>query len=278
MEFLNKIEAFINKMLIKLGELIWNFVLKMIPAPIKDFIKNFKARIKSLPAVLKNLLIKIVKNAKTNLLSFNYKAALQETYQKALTQYKETSAKHGSGVKKIFLIPFLMVSQWLQGLTAVQTLLLLTCTGASFLAIVGIGFSGHRMVKGQGNDRFPASVEVEVEYERPVYYKKETKHFEVTNFRLPVYIPQVNEVKSVDIDFIATLSNRAAKQFLEKHEFQLRDFLILQIEPSVASFPLEEEGKEIIRRKLLTEINDYLRNHEVEGEVVEMKITYTLAN
>jgi hypothetical protein len=175
-------------------------------------------------------------------------------------------------------MPFLVVAQWVQGLSPAQALLLLGFSGASILSVIGIGFSGHKLAKNHLDDgRAPASVD-EILYERPGYYKKQTRHFEVSNFRLPVYVAQVNEVRSVDIDFTATMSNRNAKMYLEKREFQLRDHLINNIEPSVSSFPLEEEGKEIIRKKVWMEINDYLKENKIEGEVTELKITYVLAN
>jgi hypothetical protein len=65
---------------------------------------------------------------------------------------------------------------------------------------------------------------------------------------------------------------------LEKLEFQLRDHLILNIEPMISSFPLEEEGKGILREKLIMEINDFMKAQGLEGQVKDLKITYILAN
>lgn len=282
MGFLEKIENLINLLLIKLGELI----VKAIPGPLKTLFAKISGAIqfiilnfKRLPSLAKTFIINLIGKTKSTAMSIDYKAALVETYKKAMAQYKEKSPQGMSTMKTVFLTPFLMIGQWLQGLSAAQAMLLLTFTGASFLAVIGIGFSGQKLASsGQSADRAPASAEEVVEYQRPEYYKKQTKFFEVTNLRLPVYFAKVNEIRSVDIDFTATLSNRNSRMFLEKHEFHLRDHLILQIEPSVASFPLVEEGKEIIRRKLLVEINDFLKLNEIEGEVTELKITYVLAN
>lgn len=282
MNLLVKLENAINFLLNKLGELIY----KAIPAPIKAVFAKISAvfawlsqNIKSLPVHAKNFLIAFIGKTKSSALSFDYKAALLDTYKKAMAQYKEKSPESAGKIGTVFLTPFLMIGQWLKGLSAAQSMLLLSFSCASILAVIGIGFSGHKLMNKQSEDgRTPASVIEEVAYERPDYYKKQTKHLELTNLRLPVYVAKVNEIRSVDIDFTATLSNRNSRMFLEKHEFHLRDHLILQLEPSVASFPLEEEGKEIIRRKLLVEINDFLKQNEIEGEVSELKITYVLAN
>ena len=282
MNFLEKIENAINFLLIKLGELM----LKAIPSPVKkvfaklgEWCRYLADNFRQLPALTKSFLLALMAKVKSSALSFDYKAALLETHKKAMAQYKEKSPDGMGAMKKFFMTPFLMMGQWLQGLSPSQSLLLLTFSCASILSVIGIGFSGHKLMHGQSEaSRTPASATEEVLYQRPDYYKKQTRFLELTNLRLPVYVANVNEIKSVDIDFSATMTNRNSRMFLEKHEFHLRDHLILQMEPSVASFPLEEEGKEIIRKKLLAEINDFLKINEVDGEVLELKITYVLAN
>jgi flagellar basal body-associated protein FliL len=282
MNFILKIENAINSLLNKLGELIY----KAIPAPLKSVLGKILAallwpsqNIKRLPSLIKTLAITLISKTKSAALGFNYKAALVETYKKAVAQYKEKSPKSAGKISFVIQTPFLIIAQWLRGLSAAQSMLLLTFSCASILAVIGIGFSGHKLMNTHGEEgRIPASISEEIVYERPDYYKKQTKHVEITNLRLPVYIAKLNEIRSVDIDFTATLTNRYARMFLERQEFQLRDHLILQLEPSISSFPIQEEGKEIIRRKLLNEVNDFLKQHEIEGEVIELKITYVLAN
>jgi flagellar basal body-associated protein FliL len=278
MNFIIKIENAINLFLNKLGGLI----LKSIPGPFKKIFSKLAAilawtlkNFKSLPLLTKNFLISLIAKTKSLVLSLEFKTALIESYKNAMNRYKETSSESKGKMKTLLLTPFLIIGQWLQGLSASQSMVLLSFSCASILAVIGIGFSGHKLLN---TGRSPASISEEVAYERPDYYKKQTKHLEITNLRLPVYVAQINEIRSVDIDFIATMTNRNARMFLEKHELQLRDHLILQLEPSIASFPLKEEGKEIIRRKILNEVNDFLKQREIEGEVVELKITYVLAN
>lgn len=278
MGLIEKLEILLNGLLFKLGELLW----KVMPLPVKKFADKWQAWklivhdfVKTLPSLLKILFFKILATVKSIATSIDYKAIFVDSYKSAMARYN--GAKLG-GLKKLILTPVLVFAQWLQGLTPGQSLMLVTFTCASILAVIGIGFSGQKLLN-QGKDagRTPASAE-EISYDRPGYYKKHTKHFTMTNFRLPVYIPELNEIRSVDVDFTATLSNRHARMFLEKWEFQLRDHLILQIEPSISSFPLEEEGKVIIKKKIWAEINDFLKLHEIDGEVTELKITYALAN
>lgn len=287
MGLIEKLENLVNKLLILMGELFMRFLSKITPPGIKKiavtisgwiergihFCKNLPARlIKSAPLILAKI--------KGTLAEYDFKAKLQESYKAAMVQYANSkpSAKI-SGFKKTLLTPFLIIGQWLKGLTAPQKVMLLGFTAASILSVINIVSTGNRIVEDQLKaNRAPASVEEEVQYERPEYYKKQTRHLDMTSIRLPVYFANVNELRSIDIDFTATLSNRMARMKLELLEFQLRDHLVLNIEPMVANFPLEEEGKEILRVKLLNEINDFMKERQVEGEVSDLKLTYILAN
>jgi flagellar basal body-associated protein FliL len=244
-----------------------------------ELIAHARANLKQLPTLFFHWGLRKLKALKGSLLAYDYKSKCREIYDSALSHYKAKSPEKIGQAKLIFMTPVFLLTEWLKGLTAAQTLVLITFSGASFLATMSMIYSGHRIAKHQSSEgRAPASAEEEIVYERPEYYKKELRHFQISNFRLPVYIADVNEVGSVDIDFTATVSNRNARMELEKLEFQLRDFLIHHLEPSVATFPLQEEGKEIIRKKLWEEVDNFLRERNIQGHVVEIKITYVLAN
>lgn len=274
MDFLFKLENLINALILKIGARI----LALIPEKIKAFFERLPelamkliAFAKALPAFLKTKLPGLKSWA------LNYKETIIEPLKEGLKKYNAGQKEKAGQMKVIFLAPFLIVSQWLKGLTVPQSLLLMFFTGASVLSGISIISSSSRLMQDQDAGRAPAS-EDEVSYDRPVYYKKDTKHVTFSNLRLPVYIPEVNQLRSVDIDFTATMSTRESKIFLEKMEFQIRDHLILEIEPSIASFPLTEEGKEIIRHKLARELDFFLKTHKVNGFVEDMKVVYILAN
>ncbi len=276
MGLIEKIETFLNDLLFKLGALI----AKLTPQILKKSIKKLSLFsdsafrfLKSMPPILWERFQVFLKK--------NVAQAKQIDFRKRLgsiaNDIKSKNPKAGK-FKTFFLLPFKILALWLQGLSPGQVLLLLSFTGGSILALIGIGFSGKKMALSYlDTGRFPASEEV-LSYDRPDYYKKDRRHAMFVNLRLPVYFAQINEVKNVDIDFTVTLSNRNTRMFIEKHDFKIRDHLILQIEPSVASFPIEEEGKQVIKNKLLVEINEFLKQHEIEGTAEEVNLTYILAN
>lgn len=254
----------------------------MIPAKLVVFyasliywIKNFK----TLPAILTKFFTELFVKLKGTLLTIDYKAKYKETSALLQAHMRAQSAKGASKFKVLIAVPYIVVAQWLQGLSFGQSTLVISFTLASFIAGVSIFSTGNRLVGLQNMvTRTPASVEEEEKYDRPVYYKKDARHFLVSNIRIPVHFSEINELRTVDIDFNATLSNRQSRKFLEKYEFQLRDYLILNVEPSVASFPLEDEGREILKAKIRNEIDNFLKERQVEGFVEEIKMTYILAN
>jgi flagellar basal body-associated protein FliL len=290
MKFLLKIEDAINHVLILIGDLFMNLLKKLMHPKLILLIERIKQAIAEGILWLKNLPKLIIQKTpifiswfKNYLKTFNYKTELEKTFAVAIAQYEKTQAGHKlSKLKQILLVPFLIVGQWLQGLTAAQTVILLGSTAASVLAAINIFFSSHRVLEShQYGYRSPASMEFEEEevvYERPDYYKQEFRHLQLTNVRLPVYVTDINELKHIDIDFTATLSNRMGRMMMERLEFQLRDHLILEVEPMEVNSPLVDEGKEILRQKLMQEINTFLKSRQIEGYVQDLKLTYILGN
>ncbi len=283
MEVLNKIEAIINKLLEKLGAFLVIKFFKFLPPKILLISQKIQAyknkciqHVKTFPQTIKTKLAVLLVYLKSSLSSFDFKAifaAFLEKYKIQKTDKNQTSSK----LKRVLLTPFLLLNEWIKGMSITQTLLMFGFTGASILASIGMIFSSNRILN-QTQMRAPASAEIEVLYERPDYYKEDSRHMSISNFRLPVYVAEVNQIRSVDIDFIATMSNRNIKKFLELNEFQLRDHFVNNFEPLIATFPLEEEGKEVIKKKILLEINAFLKLYNKEGNVEDLKITYILAN
>jgi flagellar basal body-associated protein FliL len=286
MNFITKIEEFINDLLLKLGDLIVKLVLKIIPKRLlkiftnfKESIDSFKSFVKNLPQNCKLFLIQFLTKTKTKLTSIDYKAHIISSLEFIKMQYKTHLAKGGNKFKAIFLAPIKLIGTWVQGLTPFQSVALLGLTTASILSFLSIISTSNRLFEiAQSQQRAPASIEDEAAFDRPDYYKKEKRHVLMSSVRLPVYNGDINDLQTVDIDFNVTLSNRQTRNSLEKLEFQLRDYLILKLEPQIPDFALQEEGKEIIRKKIWFEIDSFLKEREINGHVLEVKITYVLAN
>lgn len=266
MNLISKIEDIINTLLTRIFELMLGFVPMSI--------RNFFAKVPRFPFWVKDSVFSFVAYVKLK---------ASESHQELMLMNAEKRSMAYRRMKAFLFTPLYMLGHWLDGLSTGQSILLLTFTSASLLSVISIGFSGNRILNYQEEgtviERTPASVEEqEITYDRPEYYKKQERHFTISNLKLPLYEGDLDSLRTVDIDFNATLSNRNSRLFLEKNEFNLRDHLVLTIEPSIADFPMKEEGKDIIRDKISKEINLFLKAHQIEGEVLEMKLTYILAN
>ena len=124
--------------------------------------------------------------------------------------------------------------------------------------------------------RAPASTEVFEK--RPEYYRRADRTMIVRNIKLPLYIQDIKQIRSILIEFSVTTTTRFAKIYLEHYEHKIRDQIFMSMEPVVSNFPLEEEGKEILKEKIQHELNLFLKNERVEGEVEAIKILYIIAN
>jgi len=113
---------------------------------------------------------------------------------------------------------------------------------------------------------------------RPVYYRQAERMFKIEDINLQLFLEDTKRNKQVWIDFSILASNRNAIIYLQDHEVQLRDHLTTNVEPVIPQLPIEEEGRQIIKDKLRTEINDFLEKNHIEGKVLDIYLDYLLAS
>ena len=81
-------------------------------------------------------------------------------------------------------------------------------------------------------------------------------------------------------DFTVEGSNRYIAAYFSSrvNENLIKDKLNNSIEPIVPSFPLEEEGKRIIKLKIKEEINELVQKLKIKGYISKVYINNVLAN
>lgn len=282
MKFLFKIEDALNSAILWIGSYLNKGWVKVRPAWFMRFVAWWtvqKSKLQSIPALCRDFVAKN-KEAPKNILKVDYKGIFSQAIEAGKKAYSQN--KKDSPIKAVLsalAIPFNFIFKWAKSLSPGQFLLLFSSTLASIMAILGITINSYRLVeKSSQMSRSPASIEVENLYDRPGYYKKETREVSFTNVKLPVFVMGITELQSLMIDFSVNTSNRATRQWLEKHEFQVRDHLVLTVEPLLPAYPMTDEGRVVLTEKLKHEINTFLKTREVEGEVKEVRIIYILAN
>jgi flagellar basal body-associated protein FliL len=272
MNFLFKIEDLLNNVLLWLGHklmLVWN---KICPSWMKTKWlalklkltewKNFRPRLK--PRDLLKIKVDYM----------GVFAAALDAGQKAFQKSKQHSPL--KAVVSAFSAPFVYLFQWAANLKPAHFIILFVFTTASIFSVMGIVIQSKKMLQTETASRAPAAAEVA--YSRPAYHKIDERELTFNNVKIPVYVTGLNELRALIIDFSVVTSNRATKRWLEKNEFQMRDHLIQTLEPVLPSFPMTEEGRAMITEKLKAELNVFLANHQVEGEIKETRLVYILAH
>ena len=179
-----------------------------------------------------------------------------------------------------FLAPLLYkLKGWWAGLRPETIALTIIGSAAFGLTTLGLVTSTQRMTEDEGVAREPAAkVERATKIStRPHYYKVDEKQFTVLNIQMPIYVGGVNKIRSLRVDLTITPSNRYIREYLYDHEYLVQDKLNSSIRPIVPEFPLQEEGKRILKEKVRLELNELLQKHKIKGEIKEVHIHSMLA-
>lgn len=116
------------------------------------------------------------------------------------------------------------------------------------------------------------------EIKKPKYHLATLRQYKFENVSLQLLLEDTKRNKQVYIEFVTQTVNREGVQILKHHDVEVKDFLMMNVEPVVPGLPLDDEGKRIIRDKIKFEINNYLKHHHLETEVEEVFIDYILAS
>ena len=283
MELLNKLEDLINRLLFWIGSKLTDLLTRLTPPPVRKFfarvmsyLKQPLLFVKNLPQWLKAKLAEFKSRPK---LKIDYKGILAQAIDAGQKAFKKS--KDQTPFKAIFSAlsaPFVFLFIWAQSLKPQHFMLLFFFTTASILSIFGIALNTKTILKKEFfGTRIPASAPIEG-YNRPSYYKKETREVYFSSVKVPVYIQGINELRALMIDISLITSNRATRAWIERKEFSMRDHLVLTLEPVVPTFPLTDEGRTMLSEKIKDELNIFLRQHSVDGDIQEVRLVHILGH
>ena len=110
------------------------------------------------------------------------------------------------------------------------------------------------------------------------YEDRGRNFFLISNIVIPVY-RDASSFQKIVVDFTIVPSHQHIKRyFWDEHNIHLiYDRLNSHMAPVALDFPLEEEGKSIIKQKVRDEINQLVKDLKIEGEIKEVYIGRILA-
>jgi hypothetical protein len=284
-----QIEELINSLIARIAGLISGKAKSITPKKIKEKVDNSKELITSRRGVLKQKLEKRKEQALTSVVKAKEKVdkakiKTLETVQKAReVNPKELKwAKVSAAILAFVAPPFIKLKGWYLNLKPTQIASFVTLSTVATLASVNIYVQSNKIAE---ESRSPASEAVEevdkatAISRRPAYFKKTEKQFKVTNVVLPAYVNSNGAIKKLVIDFTIESSNKYIKAFFwdPQNTHYIYDVLNSQMEPISIEFPLEDEGKSIIKEKIHKEMNLLLKRLKIKGEIKEVHIHSMIA-
>ena len=250
------IEAKINKLLEPIFSFIERHLKKLVPKQIKQ--------LKAKPINKQD----IAKQA----------SALKMTLQKIAQFLAAVISKCRSfNIKKIkfkslfiliggLLAPLLLKTKtWYLSLR--PTTIVLFIASSSVIGVAGIGIYTSSKKIAEKSQILVSEPEQVVYKPRAPYHNQDDKQLEITHVNIPVYIGKGNAVRTLIIDFSLQTSNRYIKEYFFQNDHLIKDRLNHSMQEIIPNFPLTLEGQQIIREKIIKEINALIKEQKIKGHI-----------
>lgn len=300
---IEKLEKILNRALESIGKLLVAIWLKVVPVKILNKLAAAKLAIKGYVAKIRDFVIQKLLYLKGRLsylkgrLQGRVSHRIQDKKtgkdQDVLEAWEKPPLKQKAlekvGEFKSFLLKTPLrgkaegianqLTKLLERLGTVPKTQALIAASAMLMIFFGtysVYVSSEKIYMKEWGSRAPASAD---EYlKRPEYLKYKKRTLKVFNVKIPVYVESVKSIQSVTVDFTVRTETRFARQFLEEYEYKLKDYFFMTTEPMTSTFPLEEEGKMILKDKIKDELNIFLDEEKVEGEVLDVDIIFIIGS
>ncbi len=271
MKLFAKLEDLINKLLINFGQLL----LKMTPGFIKKAHHTMQTSFRSGTEKSKSALSKLLSTLFAKLLVLPNFIKVQLVSLSALALSIATKLSKVDGLKAVvgqLTLPFVYFkkrySKLREKISALspQTIVY----GIILLALI---FLASLVIVGNTKKIYQSSQEeAEKEIAKPEnlrrdYYLQDDRQLLVQELTIPIYVGAGNAPKTLILDITIKMSNRYLKAYFYENDYLLKDRLNRSIEPIIPSLPLEEEGKQIIRDKIIEELNKLILERKIKGHV-----------
>ncbi|MCB9063413.1 MAG: hypothetical protein H6622_17955 [Halobacteriovoraceae bacterium] len=280
-----KIEAFINKFLLFIIGQSKSIIAKITPQKVQDFTKRKfykkKSRQKKESLPLKQKVVVLVLNfkilvekvkAKLITLISNLKELISKVKSLDFKSLQLSTFKNY--ISKYTLPIWLKIKKFTSNLST-RTILGVVLIGlVIFLSLISI-FNSSEKIK----DKFSTPITMPTVEEvikktqkRSQFYKQADKILLITHVTIPVFIESFKRAETLIIDIKVKTSNMYIKSFFLGKDYLVKDIITSNIHPIVRDFPLEEEGKTIIKEKIKQELNNLLKINKIQGEILEVYI------
>jgi len=282
MKKLQQLEDLLNSIIEKIYVIFFNALKNTTPDNLKKI--GVKEKLKVAKKSISIKLIEKTSKIKTSCIKSKNEAVVKFNLSKEKSKIYITKAKEidlkKTDYKKIVLSIFgfclIIVNKYTKWLIKLKPMTIASfMTVSTIVGVTSVGvYKNSKKIIDQSRD--PASVaQVEKINIRPDYYKDNEKIFLVRNITIPVYLESVSSEKKhsmrkLKIDIVLLCSNKYIKAFFWEKPFYIHDKINVDLEPISIDFPLKEEGKKIIRKKIKQLSNELLKELHIKGSIKEV--------
>jgi hypothetical protein len=285
-----KIEAILNKILTAIINAVSSAISKATPKQVKRSIdktsdfghqitENVEKNIDKVTQKAKGLSQEAIVTAKKSVDESKVKA--QQAVIAAKTyDWKSLNFNKVSLAIVALLTPLLLKAKtWFINLKPATVLSLTVTTMVIGLTSISIVKQAGE-IKDKTEDaaaREPASYSDTMDrnaWKKSEYHNHADKMLQLSSVTIPIYIENRKGMQSVIIDFTFVASNRYISKYFKvyEHEYLLRDRLNKELQPIIPSFPMEPEGKRILKTKIIDEMNKLIKDLKIQGEIKDIYI------
>jgi len=277
MNFILKIEELLNKLILR----IFALIKAMVPSSISKKYSSLKLAFKR---KIKKIKIKCLKVAKQMLVTIKI---WNEVFFKKADVFKDYPFKQKLSDLQVNSLFYLksnpkkkVVSDFFKAISAFFACLFSNqkfVRSFIFVLIFALGVATYKTVEfASSPSRSIASTISKIK--RPEYKKYQRRTLKVMNVSIPVIIKNKSDIHSLLTDFYVRTDTVFAKLYLDHNQHKIRDRFYENTYRMPASFPLDNDGKRVIKEKIALELNQLLKDNKVEGKVLEISLDAPIAN
>ena len=269
----------LNKIIILILDSISQNISKATPKKVKSFLSNSRNKAYK----KRNLIEKKLKDSASNSKKWaTNKVAQTKTKAESIKTKTQTSVNKAKAydwkslnLEKVIAIVAAIIIPFFSKIKSYiltfkpTTIIGLTITSMA-ISLSGITiYNESKKIEekiSEGTTREPATYSDSMDrnaWKRSKYRNFKHRVMSLSGVSMPIYIESRKGMQSVKIDFTFISSNRYISQYFKVpiNEFKLRDRINKSVEPVIPSFPMEPEGKRIIKGKIKKEMNGLLKEY-----------------
>ena len=284
-----KIERILNTILTAILGATAKFIQKVTPSKVKKSIEATKKKSIDYKSSSKSFVTKKLNSVKSftgqsvqkslSVVNTTKEKTLKTVSDAKSYNWKSLTPAKVSAIIATLCAPFLnKLKAWYLTLQPKTILTFTVVTMAFSITSVSIYQESKEISdKAKEKVREPASVGDTMKrsaWTRSKYRHHQNKMLHLSSVSVPVYIENRKGMQSLKIDFTFVTNNRYTTKYFTKieNEYLIRDRLNKSLLPVIPEFPMEQEGKKIIKTKIKAEINKLINDLKIEGKVENIYI------